>query len=157
MREIEQLVAAREQDQLEVTDWWRTLDLTSLGFELLWNTGVEPAPYLVRPPGARGPVAVPPELEITRVRTPETLAEFEAASFEGFEGVGAHAPGCWHAPASLVRPHASCTAFGGRLARDAGSPSDLDGDGQVVTASAARTNAIWAVASNWLRGPSAVA
>ena len=104
MREIEQLVAARGQDQLEVKDWWRTLDLTSLGFELAWNTGVEPAPYLVRPPGAHPPVAVPPELEVARVRTPETLAEFEAASFEGFEGVGAHAPVCWHAPPSLDDP-----------------------------------------------------
>ena len=104
MREIEQLVAAREQDQLEVTDWWRTLDLTSLGFELVWNTAIEPAPYLVRPPGVHPPVAVPPELEIARVRTPETLAEFESASFEGFETSGPHTPGRFHAPASLDDP-----------------------------------------------------
>ncbi len=104
MREIEQLVAAREQDQLEVIDWWRALDLTSLGFELAWNTGIEPAPYLVRPPGVHPPVAVPPELEVERVRTPETLEEFEEASFEGFEHVGAYKPSCWHAPASLDDP-----------------------------------------------------
>ena len=90
MREIEQLVAAREQDQLKVNDWWRALDLTSLGFELIWNTEVEPAPYLVRPPGVHPPVTVPPELEVTQVSRPETLEEFEEASFEGFEKAGAY-------------------------------------------------------------------
>ena len=104
MREIEQLVAAREQDQLEVMDWWRALDLTCLGFELIWNTGVEPAPYLVRQPGERPPDAAPPELEVSQVRTPETLEEFEEATFEGFESAGAYKPGCWHAPASLDDP-----------------------------------------------------
>ena len=104
MREIEQLVAAREQDQLEVIDWWRALDLTSLGFELAGNTGIEPAPYLERPPGVHPPVAVPPELEVAQVRTPETFEEFEETSFESFEDVGAYKPGCWHTPASLDDP-----------------------------------------------------
>jgi hypothetical protein len=39
------------------------------------------------------------------VRTPETLEEFEEASFEGFEHVGVYNPGCWHAPASLDDPY----------------------------------------------------
>lgn len=104
MREIEQLVAAREHNQLEVIDWWRALDLTSLGFEFKWNTGIEPAPYLVLPPSLHTPVAIPPELEVEQVRTPETLEEFEEASFDGFEQVEAYKPGCWHAPASLDDP-----------------------------------------------------
>ena len=104
MQEIEQLVVAHEQDQVEVIDWWRVLNLTSLGFELPGNTGIEPAPYLLRPPGVQPSVAIPPELEIERVRTPETLEEFEEASFEGFELVGVYNPGCWHAPASLDDP-----------------------------------------------------
>ena len=104
MREIEQLVAVREHDELEVIDWWRALDLTSLGFEFKWNTGIEPAPYLMLPPGLHTPVAIPPELEVERVRTPETLEEFEEASFEGYEGVGVYKPRCWHAPASLDDP-----------------------------------------------------
>lgn len=104
MREIEQLVATREKDQLAVQDWWRVLDLTSLGFELVWNTGIEPAPVFMRRPGKHPPDAVPSELEVVRVRTREVLEEFEEASFEGFDGVGMHTPGTLHAPASLDDP-----------------------------------------------------
>ena len=121
MREIEELVAAREQDRLEVVDWWRALDLTTLGFEFIMNTAVEPAPYLVRPPGVHPPVAVPPELEVTEVRTPETLEEFEEASFEGFEAIGAYKPGSWHAPPSLDDP--GTRYFIGRVNRRAVSTS----------------------------------
>ena len=121
MREIEQLAAAREQDQLQVIDWWGTLDLTSLGFEFMWNTGFEPARYLMLPPGGRPPVTVPPELEITRVKTPETLEEFEEASFEGFEAQGEYRPGRWHAPASLDDP--DMRYFIGRVSGQAVSAS----------------------------------
>ena len=100
LQEIEQLVAAREEDQLEVVDWWRALDLTLLGFELAWNT----APYLVLPPGVYPPVAGPPELVVEQVRTPEALEEFEEVSFQGFEHSGGHKPGRWHAPSSLDDP-----------------------------------------------------
>ena len=104
MREIEQLVATREDDPLEVIDWWRALDLTSLGFELVWNSAIEPVPYLVLQPGAHPTGDVPPELEVTRVRTATELGEFEVASFEGFGNAGEHRPGTWHAPGSLDDP-----------------------------------------------------
>ena len=58
MKEIEELVAAREQDRLTVVDWWRALDLTALGFEFLGNTGVEPALYPLRPPGVHPRIAI---------------------------------------------------------------------------------------------------
>ncbi len=121
--EIKQLMAAREQEHLEVVDWWSTLDLTPLGFELAANTAIEPKPYLVRPPGEYPPDAVPTELEVSRVNTLEALVEFEEASFEGFEHAGAYKPGRWHAPASLDDP--DMQYFTGRV------------DGQVVSASIA--------------------
>ncbi len=104
MLEIEKLVAAREHDQLGVVDWWSELDLAPLGFELASNTGVEPAPYLMRSPGPVPAVAAHPELEISKVTTPDALDDFEKASFEGFEGSGAFHPGIWHASASLDHP-----------------------------------------------------
>ncbi len=121
IREIEKLVAAREHDRLDVVDWWSEIDLGPLGFELAQNTGVEPAPYLIRSPGPVPPVAAPSELEVSQVTTPDALEEFEKASFEGFEGSGAFHPGIWHAPASLDSP--DNRYFVGRV------------DGQAVSAS----------------------
>jgi len=84
---------------------------------------IEPAPYLVLLPGEHPPVAVPPELEVERVRTPETLEEFEKASFEGYESTGLYKPGSLHAPASVDDP--DMPYFIGRV------------DGQVVSTSIA--------------------
>ena len=101
--EIEQLVAAHG-NELVVMDWWSELDLTHLGFELVRNTGVEPSPYLYRPPGGEPTIDPPPELEIERVTNSEELQEFEEATFHGYEKSGEYRPFSWYAPASLNDP-----------------------------------------------------
>jgi hypothetical protein len=55
------------------------LDLRDLGFSVLFRD-----PWLHRPPGPPPAVPRPEGLLIERVTTPEHLAEFEAASCDGF-------------------------------------------------------------------------
>jgi GNAT superfamily N-acetyltransferase len=62
-----------------VEDSWSALDLSPLGFKVAFRD-----PLLYRPPSPM-PAAPPPGLAVERVRTPEALSEFEAASKEGFD------------------------------------------------------------------------
>jgi len=119
VREIEQFVAARGHESISVQDWWDELDLTPLGFKLIWNTDTDPAPYLLRPPGNEPQKLTPSELTIGTVTTPEALLEFERASHEGYESEDEYIPNGWHHPASLDDPN--LTYIVGRV------------DGKVVT------------------------
>lgn len=120
-REIEQLTSSRENERLEVVDWWQTLDLASLGFELTWNGDTNAMPYLVLPVEGRSSILPPPELEVARVTTAEELVEFERASFHGFDNTGEFRPGRWHAPSSIA--DRDMIYFAGRV------------DGQIVSVS----------------------
>ncbi len=101
MSEVEQFVSMRGNDRIAIMDWWKELDLRPLGFDYMWNTDTEPAPYLYRAPGDLPPLGTPPELEIVRVTDPAALEQFEEASFVGYEHQGEFRPGRWHHRASL--------------------------------------------------------
>ena len=119
VREVERFVEARGHEPLSIQDWWGELDLTPLGFEFMWNTDTEPAPYLMRPPGDPPSHSTPLELTIEVVTTPEALLEFEQASHEGYESKRQYVPNGWHHPVSLNDPN--LTYIVGRV------------DGKVVT------------------------
>ncbi len=97
--EIEHLLAARPRGTLRVLDWWSTLDLSHAGLELVATNR-----QLLRLPGATPPVAMPPELEIEQVMTPDALAEFELTGLGRFGDTEGFEPGARHAAASLGDP-----------------------------------------------------
>lgn len=79
-----------------VGDVWHDLDLGPHGFRV-WRT----EPWFYRAPGAL-PDAVPSDLEIVRVQTPEEVVEFEAVSVRGFGSEDdVLEPGTYHPPSIL--------------------------------------------------------
>jgi len=77
---VRDLLSRRLEGQTTViADSWSALDLTGLGFQVLFRD-----PWLYRQPGPPPTIPRPEGLLIERVTTPEHLAEFEAASCEGF-------------------------------------------------------------------------
>jgi ribosomal protein S18 acetylase RimI-like enzyme len=79
-----------------VGDVWQDLDLAPHGFRV-WRT----EPWFYRAPGALSG-AVPSELEVVRVQTPEEVVEFEAVSVRGFGSENdVLEPGTYHPPSIL--------------------------------------------------------
>ena len=63
-----------------VYDCWGTRDLTQIGLKPIVKN-----PWYVRPPSAAVALDLPEGLVIELVKTPQQLADFERASWEGFE------------------------------------------------------------------------
>lgn len=64
-----------------VYDCAATRDLSRLGFESMWRT-----PWYLRRPAALTPAPLPEGLSIETVTTAAQLADFEVATWQGFEG-----------------------------------------------------------------------
>jgi hypothetical protein len=64
----------------EIYDCWGSRDLTSIGFRRVVQN-----PWYLRPPGAAPSSNLPEGLSIEIVETPQQLADFERATWEGFE------------------------------------------------------------------------
>lgn len=58
---------------------WPTPDLSRRGWELVGYP-----PLLIRPPAGIQPPPTPPDVDVTRVRTPDELAEWERVAIEGY-------------------------------------------------------------------------
>lgn len=86
--------------QFAMYDCWAAYDLSVIGFQPL-----EANPWYLRLPATPPPLAPPPGVVIECVETIEGLAEFERASWLGFEDLDAvpdeRTPFSWHAPATL--------------------------------------------------------
>lgn len=81
-----------------VCDVWQVLDLEPHGFKA-WRR----EPWMIRPAGKVPDCAVPPELEILEVTTPEEVEELELVSVRGFSNNDGEtiAPGTFHPPTIL--------------------------------------------------------
>ena len=105
LSEMTAVLAAWGSESFHLYDCWATRDLSPLGFERLWTN-----PWYLRPPLDRQPLkeaasAIANGLTIEVVATAEELAEFEQASWQGFESEGeTPEPTSWHAPATLEDP-----------------------------------------------------
>ena len=101
LRSVEEVWASTGFDLYEC---WGKRDLSQIGFEQRWKN-----PWYLRSPGGIAEVALPAGLSIEIVTTGDQLAEFERASWEGFEEPEEEAevafrdrqPLDWHARSTL--------------------------------------------------------
>lgn len=78
--ELQTVKNAWGEQGFEVYDCWGKRDLTPIGFEKVVKN-----PWYLRLPGAAPELSLPKGLSIEIVRTAQQLADFERASWEGFE------------------------------------------------------------------------
>ena len=102
IRQIERIEALRNGLAHAIIDSWARLDLSGLGYRRS-----APQPWYIRESGPMRERHSPDRLVIEEVRDEATLAEFEAASWDGFESGGdvrAVGPGGQHHPDTLDDP-----------------------------------------------------
>lgn len=78
--ELRDVQEAWGSQEFELYDCWGTRDLTPIGFRRVVQN-----PWYLRAPGAAPALNVPEGLTIEIARTAQQLADFERASWEGFE------------------------------------------------------------------------
>lgn len=108
---VRNLLSRRPEGQTTViTDSWSALDLSGLGFEVLFTD-----PWLYRPPGPPPVIPRPDGLLIERVTAADDLAQFEAASCDGFGSpdISVIGPHGFYAAALIETPR--MTFFTGRV------------------------------------------